>query len=123
MQVFATAGGGGEAADLCFFVPAYFALSVGFVAGCIGFIRTSTRATIISAILACIFGTLVLLAAAGDKPSTDPDEQGNQNTMHQLVWWSVATASVAVISVVRVALARYTRNFKMPTNKNGEPGA
>jgi len=74
-------------------------------------------------ILACIFGTLVLIAAAGLKPSTDPEEQGNQDTLHRLVWWSVATASVAVASVGRVAVARYTRNEKMRISGNSEPEA
>jgi hypothetical protein len=109
VAVFATAGGGGEAADMCFFCPAFMIILATVAVGVIGAARGSVGAAVIAAMLAGFTGVVVLYAAATLEPSDDPDEQGNQQLMRSTVGWWATSAVIAVGSVGWVAVRRHRR--------------
>lgn len=111
VTIFATAGGGGEAADMCFFCPAFVMLLATVAVGLTGAIRGSVWSAAVAVMLAGFVGVVVLYAAATLEPSDDPDEQGTQRLMQETVGWWVASAVVAVGSAGWVA-ARRVRSRK-----------
>src|SRR5262249_15467568 len=107
VSIFATAGGGGEAADMCFFCPAFAMILIAVAAGIVGAVRGSVWAAATAVIVAGVVGGVVLYAAATLEPSDDPDEQGTQQAMRSTVGCWGVSAVVAVGSAGWVAARRF----------------
>lgn len=106
MFLLAAAGGGGEAYDLCFFFPAFFgAVAAGLVAF-IGLVRGEASASVLAVVMSAVIGAFVLLAAAANQPTDDPDEQASQQMLRSLLWCWGTAAVISVASAVVVAIRR-----------------
>jgi hypothetical protein len=106
MGVLATAGGGGEAADLCFFCPVFVLLLATVVIAFAGAIRGSVGAVVIAVLMAGSLGALVLYAAATLEPSDDPDEKDTRRLMWSMVVLWAVSAVIAIGSAGWAAARR-----------------
>jgi hypothetical protein len=102
----ATAGGGGEAYDLCFFCPAFVGVVATALVAFVALARGAPRASVVAVVMAAILGGFVLLAVATNEPSADPDEQGSQQMLRSLLCMWVSAACISVTCAIAVALHR-----------------
>jgi len=107
MFLLATAGGGGEAYDLCFFYPAFVGVLAAGLVAFVGMVRGAALASVVAVVMSGVIGAFVLLAVATNQPTDDPDEQGSQQMLRSLLWWWGTVAVISVASAVVVAVRRY----------------
>ena len=110
MIPFATAGGGGEAYDMCFCCPAIVWLLIATIVAAAGLARGSMVTSVVAVILTGMAGAVVLYAAAIHEPSDDPDERGSQELLQSLVGWWVISQVITLSSAAWVAVRRYRRS-------------
>ena len=122
MFLLATAGGGGEAYDMCFFCPAFVGVVAAALVAFVGLARGAARASVVAIVMAGIVGAFVLLAVATNQPTDDPDEQGSQQMLRSLLWWWVAAAVISVASATIVAARRWAAK-RRGVAPDAEPGA
>jgi uncharacterized membrane protein len=103
VYLLATAGGGGEAYDMCFFCPAFVGVVAIALVAFVGLAHGATRTSVVAVLMSGIIGVVVLLAMVTTPPTDDPDEQGSQQMLGSLLWWWVAVAVISVASAMIVA--------------------
>lgn len=104
--MFATAGGGGEAYDMCCFCPLFLGiLATGFAA--FASLKSETARLWGAAVtLTALTGMVAVPLFASMTPTDDPDEVGSHEWRWILFWMWVGTAGLALTAVIaRVARA------------------
>jgi len=107
MLLFATAGGGGEAYDMCCFCPLLMGILATMITAVVSLKHGTPRTAVIAIVIAALVGVIVIQLVASMKPTDDPDEHGGQETQWLLFWFWVVATVIALVAAVAAIIRRF----------------